>query len=217
MEDWEVPVSEIRSWIYSLIDYWGFDTVISFRNRAMEGPLDERGVQMFACESEVLENHATVSDRVRAWRNNVAVVPSHSPPIHSFDAHRRVFSFFDEPYTPGEAPNEVPPLRALIHDLREAEHTLAPFYHDPYTEPYETAATSYYHGGQPIGVDDDNAKPAIPSASVSTAVAGIYTSSSDVAINDSWLACRIPRSFDGIALIALYEQERKARASDVKE
>ncbi|KAK0209504.1 hypothetical protein IW262DRAFT_1468758 [Armillaria fumosa] len=158
MDDWEVPVSEIRSWIYSLIEYWGFDTVVRFRNRALEGPLHERSVQLFACEREVLENHAAANDHIRAWRNNVVVVPSYSPPIHPFDAHRHVFAFFnDEPYTPGEAPNDVPPLRALIHeydrwflltllrkfryDDREASEgrniLWRLVHHDPYTEPYD--------------------------------------------------------------------------------
>ncbi|KAK0468872.1 hypothetical protein IW261DRAFT_1517283 [Armillaria novae-zelandiae] len=132
MDDWEVPVSEIRSWTYTLvgtiaytkdlplivalqIDVLGFDTVVAFRNKALEGSLDERGVQLLVHWGQ--ENHAAVTNRVRAWRNNIAVIPSHLPPIHPFDAHRRVFSFFnDEPYTPGEAPDDAPTLKALIHE-----------------------------------------------------------------------------------------------------
>ncbi|KAK0474262.1 hypothetical protein IW261DRAFT_1499799 [Armillaria novae-zelandiae] len=76
-------------------------------------------MQLLACQREILwqDNHAVVSDRVRAWRNDIAFVPSHTPPIHPFDAHRRVFSFFfDEPYTPGEAPDDAPTLEALTRE-----------------------------------------------------------------------------------------------------
>ncbi|KAK0474256.1 hypothetical protein IW261DRAFT_1499718 [Armillaria novae-zelandiae] len=63
------------------------------------------------------ENHTAVSERVRAWRNDIAFVPRHTPPIHPFDAHRRVFSFFDdEPYTPGSAPDDAPTFEALARE-----------------------------------------------------------------------------------------------------
>ncbi len=71
MEDCEVPVSEIRSWTYTLvsaiaytkgspliatsqIEIFGFETVVAFRDKAMESPLDERCVLLLACEGEVL-------------------------------------------------------------------------------------------------------------------------------------------------------------------
>ncbi|KAK0467474.1 hypothetical protein IW261DRAFT_1426571 [Armillaria novae-zelandiae] len=156
MDDWEQPVSEIRSWTYILIEHYGLDRVHGLINRALEGLLDEGIVQLLACQRQVLEDHAAVSDRVRAWRNNIAVVPSHSPLIHPFDTHRRVFSFFnDEQYAPGEAPEDAPGLKALTHgydrwflltllgkfryDDRKASEgrsilwRLVP--HDPYTEP----------------------------------------------------------------------------------
>ncbi|KAK0196299.1 hypothetical protein F5146DRAFT_1176661 [Armillaria mellea] len=102
MYDWELPVSEIRSWTYTLIQVFGFDTVVAFRNRALEGPLDEKGMA------------ASGLDRVIAWRGNIEAIPSHAPPIHPYDSHCRVFSFFnDEPHTPGEAPDDVPTLEAL--------------------------------------------------------------------------------------------------------
>ncbi|KAK0209547.1 hypothetical protein IW262DRAFT_1302257 [Armillaria fumosa] len=54
-------------------------------------------------EVPVSEIHTwTYTLRGRRWYN-VAIVPSHMPPVHpqAFDSHRRVFSFFDgEPYTP---------------------------------------------------------------------------------------------------------------------
>ncbi|KAK0466518.1 hypothetical protein IW261DRAFT_1116666 [Armillaria novae-zelandiae] len=133
MDHWEQPVSEIRTWTYTLvstivytndlpliatlqIEHYGLDGVHGLINRALEGSLDEDIVQLLACQRQVLEDHAAVSDRVRAWRNNIAVVPNHSPPIHPFDAHRRVFSFFnDEQYAPGEAPEDAPTPRAVIH------------------------------------------------------------------------------------------------------
>ncbi|PBK62481.1 hypothetical protein ARMSODRAFT_980745 [Armillaria solidipes] len=44
---------------------------------------------------------------------DIAVVPSHAPPVHPFDSHRHVFSFLiDEPYTPGEATKDAPTLGA---------------------------------------------------------------------------------------------------------
>ncbi|PBK90535.1 hypothetical protein ARMGADRAFT_299604 [Armillaria gallica] len=107
--DWEVPVSEIRSWTYILIEVFGFEAVLAFRDRAIESLLDEMNELLLACEGEVLRNHAAINDRVTAWRNNVAVVPSHAPPIRPFDLHRRVFSFLnDEHSTPGEAPDDAP-------------------------------------------------------------------------------------------------------------
>ncbi len=71
MEDWEVPVSEIRSWTYTLVSaiaymkgspliatsqirVFGFEAVVAFRNRVIENPLDKRGALLLACEGEVL-------------------------------------------------------------------------------------------------------------------------------------------------------------------
>ncbi|KAK0433246.1 hypothetical protein EV421DRAFT_1741695 [Armillaria borealis] len=155
-EDWEVPVSEIREWTYTLIELFGYGSALSFRDKAMESPLNERAVMLLACEGEVLRNYAAVSDRVTAWRNNVTVVPSHAPSIHPFDSHRRVFSFLNsEPYTPGEAPDDAPTLDAgdyerwlLLtvlgkprHDDRKASEgrniLWRLVHHDPRTEPYD--------------------------------------------------------------------------------
>ncbi len=71
MEDWEVPVSEIRDWIYTLVsttvysrgspliatsqvDIFGFDNVRMLRERALETSPDHRGAMMLAYEGEVL-------------------------------------------------------------------------------------------------------------------------------------------------------------------
>ncbi|PBK62487.1 hypothetical protein ARMSODRAFT_1024898 [Armillaria solidipes] len=154
MEDWEVPVSEICSWTYTLIKVFGFETVVAFRDRATERPLNKRGALLLACERDVLRNHAAVNDRVTAWRNNVSVVPNHTPPIHPFDSHRRVFSFLnDEPYTPGETTDDAPTLDAREYDrwflltllgkprydgrkaLEERKILWRLVHHDPYTEP----------------------------------------------------------------------------------
>ncbi|KAK0435559.1 hypothetical protein EV421DRAFT_2022507 [Armillaria borealis] len=265
MEDWEVPVSEIRSWTYTLIEVFGFETVVAFRNRAIESPLDERGALLLACEGEVLRqrNHAAVSDRVTAWRNNVAVVLSHAPPIHPFDSHRRVFSFlYDEPYTPGEAPDNAPTLDIREYDRwflltllgkpryddrkasEEQKILWRLVHHDPHTEPddWEDFLRSkrddriQHHRASrdepkntiddntasisPSGVDDDDAKPVVPSASVTPPAASIPISISDVAASDSYLACGIPSlvrsATDGLVLIAVYEQQRRIQASDVK-
>ncbi len=52
------------------------------------------------------------------WRNNVAVVPSHTPPIHPFNLHRRVFAFLnDKPYTTGEVPDDPPTLDGREYDM----------------------------------------------------------------------------------------------------
>ncbi len=65
MEDWEVPVSEIRDWTYTLvsttvylkelpliatmqIDIFSFDNVQMLRERTLETSLDHRGVMMLA-------------------------------------------------------------------------------------------------------------------------------------------------------------------------
>ncbi len=81
-----------------------------------------------------------------------AVVPSHAPPIRPFDSHRRVFSYLnDEPYTPGEAPDDAPTLDTLAHEYdrwflltllgkcRKASEGRKILWrlvhHDPYTEP----------------------------------------------------------------------------------
>ncbi|PBK62451.1 hypothetical protein ARMSODRAFT_605595 [Armillaria solidipes] len=71
MEDWEVPVSEIRDYTYTLvsttvfskrspliatlqIDLFGFEDVTAFRDKAMETPMNERDAMMLAYEGEVL-------------------------------------------------------------------------------------------------------------------------------------------------------------------
>ncbi len=71
MEDWEVPVSEICSWTYTLactiaymkgssliatlqIGLFGYRNVMYFRDKAMENPLNKRAVLLLACEGEVL-------------------------------------------------------------------------------------------------------------------------------------------------------------------
>ncbi len=71
MEGWEVPVSEIRSWTYTLactiaymkgspliatsqIGLFGYRNVMYFRDKAMENPLNKRAVLLLACEGEVL-------------------------------------------------------------------------------------------------------------------------------------------------------------------
>ncbi|KAK0221141.1 hypothetical protein EDD85DRAFT_1028373 [Armillaria nabsnona] len=269
MEDWKVPVSEIRSWTYTLIEVFGFETVVAFRNRAIESPLEERGALLLACEGEVLRNHAAVSDRVTAWRNKITVVPSHVPPVHPFDEHRRVFSFLnDEPYTPGKAPDDTPTLDSREYDRwflltllgkphyddRKASEGRKILWrlmqHDPYTEPDDwenflrskrDERTQHHHASHdeptnhiynnmpsvsPLGVDDDDAKPVVPSAllSLSPSAAGIPNGISDVAASDSCLACRIPllvrSTTDGLALTAAYEQLRKnerATSSDEAE
>ncbi|KAK0476000.1 hypothetical protein EDD18DRAFT_1366667 [Armillaria luteobubalina] len=262
MDDWEIPVSEIRSWIYSLIEYWGFDTVVAFRNRVMEGPSDEGGGQLLACERGVLENHAAVSDHIRAWRNDVSVIPGHSPPIHPFNTHRRVFAFFDDkPYTPGEAPNKVPPLRALIHEydrwflltlLRKFRYDDAKaserrnilwrlVHHDPYTEPYDSE--DFMHGkrinrtwnyctsrDEPTNMIYDNTMPASPSGLMTMMPSLSYSQPQPRQQLQAYtpapptlqpptlgLPAGYPHSFNGLALIAFYEQESRTRASNVKQ
>ncbi|KAK0481130.1 hypothetical protein EDD18DRAFT_1113123 [Armillaria luteobubalina] len=159
MDDWELPVSEIRSWTYVLMEHYGFDGVKALINKALEGRLDEGTVELLACQGEILENHAAVSDRIRAWRSDIPVVPSHWPPIHPFDAHRRVFSFFnDEYYIPGEAPEDAPTIKAVLDEynrwflltlLKKFRYDDAKasqrrnivwriVRHDPYTDPYDS-------------------------------------------------------------------------------
>ncbi|PBK90502.1 hypothetical protein ARMGADRAFT_1082752 [Armillaria gallica] len=154
MDDWEVPVSEVHNWTYTLINLIDFANVTMFRDRAMEAPLNERDILLLACEGEVLRNHAAVSDHVTTWRDNVAVEPIRAPPIHPFDSHRRVFSFLnDEPYIPSEVLDDVPALDAHEYDrwflltllgkpryddrkVSEKRKILWRLvHHDPYTEP----------------------------------------------------------------------------------
>ncbi|SJL13969.1 uncharacterized protein ARMOST_17421 [Armillaria ostoyae] len=65
MEDWEVPVSEIRDYTYKLIDLFGFEYVTAFRNRAIETPLNEREAMMLAYEGEVLVKQSRSGHRTR--------------------------------------------------------------------------------------------------------------------------------------------------------
>ncbi|KAK0221101.1 hypothetical protein EDD85DRAFT_941532 [Armillaria nabsnona] len=110
MEDWKVPVSEIRPWTYTLIEDFGFETVVAFRNRAIKSPLEERGALLLACEGEILRSGYGLEEQNY-------VVPSHAPPVHPFDSHRRVFSFLnDGPYTPGKAPDDTPTLDSREYD-----------------------------------------------------------------------------------------------------
>ncbi|KAK0467476.1 hypothetical protein IW261DRAFT_1574099 [Armillaria novae-zelandiae] len=242
MDHWEQPVSEIRSWTYTLIGHYGLDGVHGLINRVLEGPSDEGVVQLLACQRQVLEDYAAVSDRVRAWRNNI-VVPSHSPLIHPFDAHRRVFSFFnDEPYTPGKAPEDAPSLKALTCGYdRRAEHTLRLVPHDPYTEPND--CEDFMHAkrdhetrnhrasrDEPTNSIYNNIPLAGPSGLTTTTPSQPYSQpqshrqlqayppaspmSQSVTLG---LPAGYPRSFDGLALIAFYDQERRTRVSDIKE
>ncbi|KAK0209514.1 hypothetical protein IW262DRAFT_1302230 [Armillaria fumosa] len=54
LEDWEVPVSEIRDWTYTLIDLFGIENVGAFRVRAMGYPMYERDAMKLAYEGELL-------------------------------------------------------------------------------------------------------------------------------------------------------------------
>ncbi|KAK0221166.1 hypothetical protein EDD85DRAFT_1028387 [Armillaria nabsnona] len=117
MEDWEVPVSEIRDWTYTLIDVFGFENVRMLRERALENSLDQRGAMMLAYEGEVLNNHVAVADRVTAWRNTVTVARSHAPPVHLFDSEQRLLAILnDRPYIPPDIPDDAPTLDAHDYD-----------------------------------------------------------------------------------------------------
>ncbi len=71
MEDWEVPISEVREWTYTLvstiaymkgsslitrsqIEAFGYEDVRMLKERALKSPSDERGVLFLACEREIL-------------------------------------------------------------------------------------------------------------------------------------------------------------------
>ncbi|KAK0196275.1 hypothetical protein F5146DRAFT_1133770 [Armillaria mellea] len=240
MDNWELPMSEICLWTYTLIQAFGFDMVVTFRNRALEGPLDERGMARLAYEGE--KHHVAVSDRVMAWRESITVVPNHTPPIHPFDSHRRVFSFFnDEPYTPGEAPDDAPTLEALArqYDRWFLLTLLGKFRYD---DRKASEGRNDFRGGQtnertqhrrasrdePTNTIYDNTASISPSALTMT-VPGqsypppqhqhqlqAYPASPTSQTPTLGLAAGSPRPFDGLALIALYEQERKLWASDAK-
>ncbi|KAK0196273.1 hypothetical protein F5146DRAFT_321573 [Armillaria mellea] len=258
MDDWELPVSRIRSWTYTLIEVFGFDMVVAFRNRALEGPLDERGMAHLACEGEVLEHHTAVSDRIMAWRGDIeATVPSRGPPIYLFDSHRRVFSFFnDEPYTPGEAPDDAPTLEALArqydrwflltllgrfrYDDRKASEGRNILRRlrdrDPSTEPDDLEDLQRSKRGertQHHRASRDEPRNPIHDSMASVDPSGLTTTmprqsyppprSHHQAYPQASPALQPPtlglpagssRPFDGLALIALYKQERKIRASD---
>ncbi|KAK0209534.1 hypothetical protein IW262DRAFT_1302245 [Armillaria fumosa] len=198
------------------------------------------------------ENYAAVSDRVRAWRNNIAVVPSHSQPIHPFDAHHGVFSFFnDEPYTP-EASEDTSTLKALIHkcdrkfrydDAKASERRNIVWrlvHHDPYTEPYD--CEDFMHGKRDKRIQNHHASRDEPTNDIynNTPSAGpsglttmmpsqpypqpqslqhlqAYTPAPPTSQSATLgLSAGYPRSFDGLALTAIYEQESRTRESDVK-
>ncbi|SJL13959.1 uncharacterized protein ARMOST_17411 [Armillaria ostoyae] len=118
MEDWEVPVSEIRDWTYTLasttIDLPGLGNVTAFRNRAMKIPLNERELMMLAYEGEVL---MTVTERVTAWRSAITVARSHAPPVHPFDSEQRLLAILNNmPYIPPNVPDDAPTLDAHDYD-----------------------------------------------------------------------------------------------------
>ncbi len=90
MEDWEVPVSKIRSWTYTLgsmityvkgspliatsqIEVFGFENVQMLRERTLESTLDERGVLLLACEGEVL---VSLSNLVIEFKNSLVAEKS---------------------------------------------------------------------------------------------------------------------------------------------
>ncbi|KAK0209605.1 hypothetical protein IW262DRAFT_515280 [Armillaria fumosa] len=232
--------------------------VVNFRNRALEGPLDEKGRLHLACEGEVLRHHAAVRDQVEAWRDNVAVIPSHSPPIHPFDSHRRVFSFFsDNPYTPGEAPDDAPTIEALTreydrwflltllgkfgYDDRKASEgqnilwrlvhhnsSVEPDNREDFLRSKRDDRTQHHGAGhdEPTQTIYNNTASVSPSGLMTATMPShshpppqshhqlqAYPPSSPTAQPPTLL---LPGRFDGLALIALYEQERKIQASNIK-
>ncbi|KAK0221151.1 hypothetical protein EDD85DRAFT_960324 [Armillaria nabsnona] len=104
MEDWEVPVSGIRDWTYTLIDLFGLENITAFRNRAMENPLNEREAMMLAYEGEVLSNHGAVTKRVTAWRSTITVAQRHAPPVHPLDSEQHLLSILNDTPYPSRCP-----------------------------------------------------------------------------------------------------------------
>ncbi|KAK0221097.1 hypothetical protein EDD85DRAFT_983313 [Armillaria nabsnona] len=225
MEDWEVPVSEIRDWTYTLgspliatsqIDLFGFGNVTAFRSRAMENPLSQREAMMLAYEGEVLNwrahwgqnNHVAVTEHVTAWRSAITVAQSHVSPVHPFDSQKRLLAILNRLYVPHKAPDGAPTLDTSEYDQRFLLTFLGkPRYddkkaskeqnirwhrmrQDPHHKPKYWADSDFLHSkrddetqhhhpsrdepansiyvnvtGRPIGVDDDDAKPTVSSAS----------------------------------------------------
>ncbi|KAK0474270.1 hypothetical protein IW261DRAFT_1596048 [Armillaria novae-zelandiae] len=79
----------------------------------MENPTNER--RSNSARSNTTAEHVSAVNNAAAG-NDITGVPRHMLPIYPFDAHRRVFSFFNELYTPGEAPDNAPTLEALARE-----------------------------------------------------------------------------------------------------
>ncbi|PBK90528.1 hypothetical protein ARMGADRAFT_299518 [Armillaria gallica] len=118
MEDWEVPVSEIRSWTYTLgsmitymkgspliatsqIEVFGFENVRMLRERTLESTLDERGVLLLACEGEVL---VSLLNSVIEFKNSLVAEKSR-------DHQRSGYGLEEQNYCYTEQCAAYPPIR----------------------------------------------------------------------------------------------------------
>ncbi|SJL13956.1 uncharacterized protein ARMOST_17408 [Armillaria ostoyae] len=89
MEDWEVPVFEIRDYTYKLIDTMGIENVRMLRERALETSLNGRDEMLRVYKGEVLNNHVAVTKRVTAWRSEISVAQSHALSVHPANSTMR--------------------------------------------------------------------------------------------------------------------------------
>ncbi|KAK0481158.1 hypothetical protein EDD18DRAFT_1359920 [Armillaria luteobubalina] len=116
-EDGDVAESEIRDWIYILIDLFGIEDVGDFTVRAMGDPMYERDAMILAYGGEVLRDHVVVTKRVTAWRNSIPVVQSHGPPVHPFDSEQRSLAIPDGTlYILADSPDNAPTLDASEYE-----------------------------------------------------------------------------------------------------
>ncbi|KAK0433271.1 hypothetical protein EV421DRAFT_1741718 [Armillaria borealis] len=132
MEDWEVPVSEICNWTYTLIDLFGYGNVMSFRDKAMESPLNER----VHCCWPVKERFWKASEEWKIlWRL-----------VH---------------HDPQTEPNDWEDFLHSKRDGRTHHHRAS--CDEPTNTIYDNMTSV-----SPLGVDNDGAKPVVPSASASS-------------------------------------------------
>ncbi|KAK0196256.1 hypothetical protein F5146DRAFT_1176549 [Armillaria mellea] len=102
-ENWEVPGFEIWDYTYKLIDEIGFDNVRMMGGRELETSQDHRGAMVLVFQGEVLSEHLAIHERVTAWRGQISVAHSHTPPVHTFDSERPLLAKI-LPDVPDDAP-----------------------------------------------------------------------------------------------------------------
>ncbi|KAK0433264.1 hypothetical protein EV421DRAFT_2023595 [Armillaria borealis] len=154
--------------------------------------------------------------RSETWRSKISVTQSYASPVHAFDSEQRLLAILNNtPYIP-DAPGDALTLDAHDYDrwflltlLGKPRHEDKKASKERNTKCAKTRTVNpktgrncagrgmtrsstiapQYGTAWPIGVDDDDAKPVVSSASDPPLAPGIRSGLSGIAASDSHLHC----------------------------